>query len=235
MASHIYGMLNQYYYQGCNAGQQGMMAEANGNIPSAAQLYDQSIMLITNSVTLARQYGVFVPDPILFTLAFSHYCAARVKGLLGWTPAASGHLAQSLDTLNQAIAINPNLFQYHGLAGTVLVFQGNLPEAERAFRYALHLNPMDPWSQWMLGFIQAAQGNMAAANQYYTSAVQQSPRLPPIPNMAQQFGSPVPPGGGRATAESSDWLHTITEALKFANNLFQVVESFQNPTPQWPF
>src|ERR1017187_2952100 len=122
---NIYLVLNQQYMQACGAGQQAMMMEASGNGPAAAQLYEQAIAVLGNSMMVARQSGVFVPDSILYTFAYSHFSAARVEAAMSW-PLAPAHLAIALDALNQAIAVNPSVFQYHALAGAVLAAQGNL-------------------------------------------------------------------------------------------------------------
>jgi tetratricopeptide (TPR) repeat protein len=85
--------------------------------------------------------------------------------------------------LNQAIALNPQVGQYHVDVGTVLMALGNLPEAQRAFLTALQINPSDPWAQYMLALLNSAGGNMAAANQYYAAVRQMAPNLPQMPAM----------------------------------------------------
>src|ERR1039457_5081175 len=100
-APNIYFELNQQYMQACGAGQQAMMREAAGNGGAAAQLYEQAIALLGNSMMVAWQSGVFIPDSIQYAFAYSHFSAARVEAALGW-PQAPAHLAMALDALNRA-------------------------------------------------------------------------------------------------------------------------------------
>ena len=227
MTPNLYFNLNQQYMQGCSLGQQGMMMEMSGNIPLAGQLYDQALGFIGGSMVYARQSGIFVTDQILFTFGYFQFAAARAKAMMGFAPLAATHLAQSLDALNQAIAVNPNFFQYHAAAGTVLMAQGNVSWAIQAFQRALQLNPLDAWSQWMLASVHTYLGNPALANQYYAGACQAAPSLPAM----QQIMPQAPPPGGQASPKQHDWFEIINNALKFGNNLFQ---SFGNLQSQFP-
>ena len=213
--------LNQQYQQGCNLGQQGMVAESTGNVPMAIQLYDQSIAWIWGSIVQARQLGLFVPAHIPFALAVSHFAAARMKFAAGWLPASSAHLGAAIEALNQAITINPGVAQFHALAGNILAIQGNWPWAEQALQRAVQLNPNDAWSQWMLAWIHSAQGNMVAANQYYGSAVQGNPGMPGLPQtFAGLFGAQGGGGQGSQPHGVMDVLNTLKPFAELVNNVF---------------
>jgi tetratricopeptide (TPR) repeat protein len=219
---NIYFVLNQQYMQACGAGQQAMMMEASGNGPAAAQLYEQAIAVLGNSMMVARQSGVFVTDSILYTFAYSHFSAARVEAAMGW-PLAPAHLAIALDALNQAIAVNPSVFQYHALAGAVLAAQGNLPWAEQAFTRALQLNPADVWSSYMLSALYSAQGNVAMAGQHFATVQQVVPNLP----SPQQFLSqPAAPGMGTGPEhDQPDWLKKTSQILDILKTSTEVVNN----------
>jgi tetratricopeptide (TPR) repeat protein len=213
--------LNQQFQQGCFFGQQAMMAEQMGNLPGAAQGYDQAIALIGSSMTLAMQSGVPVPDNVLFIFSFSHFNAARVKHLAGWPQFASMHLSQAHQALNQAIAINPGFFQYHSAAGVLQLAEGNVAGAMASFQRAIQLNPMDSWSQWMLASLYSMQGNAVASNQVYHSAVGIQPNLPPPQQFVQQFQPPAGRAGSEGSGKSAkhDWFELINNALKFGNTV----------------
>jgi tetratricopeptide (TPR) repeat protein len=223
MNERLLAILNQQLMTGRTLGQQGMLAEMQGNYAGAAQSYDQAVAWIYQSVTTAHQSGVYVPDHIHFTFAFAHFSAARAKSLLGWAPMAWNHLNQSLAALNRAIAINPNVVQYHVAAGTVLMTLGNLPEAERAFNTVLQLNPSEPSSQYMLAVLNSARGNMAAANYYYVAVQQVAPNIPPMP----VFPHVKTPGQG------TDWMNTVNNACTMLNNVFKTIGNFQDLMQQF--
>ncbi|MEM8719779.1 MAG: hypothetical protein AAGE84_10780 [Cyanobacteria bacterium P01_G01_bin.39] len=174
--------INHYYQQGCILGQQAIQAEAWQNFPAAADLYDQAITQINYSINLAIQSGQFVPDYPYYASSFSYFRAALVKAALNFREVAQSYLTYALNLINQAIARNPNFFQYHSLAGEILLTQGNTIEAERAFLFAIQLNPMDARSNWMLGFLYSTRQQTAAANQYYQQAHRVEPNTPPIPS-----------------------------------------------------
>jgi tetratricopeptide (TPR) repeat protein len=223
MMGPILATLNQQLMTGRTLGQQGMFAEMQGNFAGAAQSYDQAIVWIYQSMTTAQQSGVYVPDHIHFTFAFAHFSAARAKGLLGWAPMAWTHLNQSLAALNQAVAINPNVVQYHVAAGTVLMTLGNLPEAERAFNVALQMSPSEPWSQYMLAVLNSARGNMAAANYYYAAVQQVAPNIPRMPV--------IPPSA--TPGQGTDWINTVNNAFTLLNNAFKTIGNFQDLMQQF--
>jgi|SRR5271166_214695 len=212
-------MAQYQFQQGMAFAQQAAMAEQMmGNLPVAAQGYDQAIAMIAGSMGTAAQSGVPVPDSVFFALACSHFNAARVKAALGWLQFAPMHLAEAHQALNRAIAINPNFFQYHSAAGTVLLAEGNAALATQAFLRAVQLNPMDSWSQWMLSSLYSLQGNPGVAQQYYAAAAQIQPNLPPPQQtLAQQQ---VPSGDNSGKASQKDWLALINNGLTLANTIF---------------
>src|SRR5262249_47338468 len=112
MMPNMQGALNQLFQQGCYFAQQAMMAEQMGNFAGAGQGYDQAIQSIGNSMVMANQYGMPVPDNVFFSFAYCHFNAARVKSMAGWAQFAPMHLAQAHEALNRAIAMNPNFGQY---------------------------------------------------------------------------------------------------------------------------
>lgn len=212
--------LNQQFQQGCYFAQQAMMAEQTGNLMAAGQCYDQAIATIANTMNMASQSGIPILDNVFFSFSVCHFNAARVKAVAGWPQAAPMHLGQALQALNQAIAINPNFFQYHSAAGVVLLAQGNIGEALKAFQRAVQLNPSDSWSQWMLASLYSAQGNTIASNQYYAAATQVQPNLPSPQQFMQQYQAPpMRQGGGTSNQGSHDWFEIINNALKFGNSV----------------
>jgi tetratricopeptide (TPR) repeat protein len=221
-APNIYFELNRQYMQACGVGQQAMMMEASGNGPAAAQLYEQAIAVLGNSMMLARQSGVFIPDSILYTSAYSHFSAARVEAAIGW-PQAPAHLAMALDALNQAIAVNPNVFQYHAMAGAVLAAQGNLPWAMQAFTRALQLNPADVWSGYMLSALYAAQGNVAMAGQHFANVQQVVPNLPSWQQFLPQSDTPGTAPGPEH--DHPDWLKKTGQILDILKTSTEVVNN----------
>jgi len=219
---NIYFLLNQQYMQACGVGQQAMMMEASGNGLAVAQLYEQAIAVLGNSMMMARQYGVFVPDSILYTFAYSHFSAARVEAAMCW-PQAPAHLAMALDALNQAIAANPNVCQYHALAGAVLASQGSLQWAVQAFTRALQLNPADVWSRYMLSALYSTQGNVAMAGQQFATVQQVVPNLPSpqqfLPQAAAPGGAPAPAAG------HANWLDTTGKVFDILKTFTEVVNN----------
>ena len=109
--------LNQQLSSGAALGQQGMMAEAQGNPGAAAQLYDNAIGWITQSMATAQQWGMLIPDGVHAALANAHACAARAKTAMGMPPAAWPHWNQAPFELNQAITQNSRFAPYHAAAG----------------------------------------------------------------------------------------------------------------------
>jgi tetratricopeptide (TPR) repeat protein len=214
MMNPAFAMVNQKFMAGCAMGQQGMNAEQGGNLNAAMQFYDQAIASIQQSMMLAQQSGIYIPDNVYFTVSFTHFSAARVKNVLGWGPVALNDLNQSLTALNQAISINPNIIQYHVSAGTILMTLGNLPEAERAFMTALRLNPSEPWSQYMLAFLNSARGNSAVANQYYYSLQKQVPNLPHPPSVSSKG--------------ETNWIKTTSDIADMLTKVFGAIGGFQN-------
>jgi tetratricopeptide (TPR) repeat protein len=228
--------LNQQFQQGSYFVQQAMMAEQMGNLPGAAQCYDQAIAMVGNSMTLAAQYGVPIPDNIFFSFSYCHFNAARVKSMAGWPQFAPMHLNQAHQALNNAIAINPGFFQYHSAAGVLLLAEGNVGGAIQSFQHAIQLNPMDSWSQWMLASLYSMQGNAMASNQVYRTAVQIQPDLPSPQQFVQQFQTPAarPGSDGSGKAGKHDWFEMINNALKLGNSiagLFQ--QGGSSDQPDW--
>jgi tetratricopeptide (TPR) repeat protein len=220
MMNPAFAMINQQFIAGCAMGQQGMNAEQGGNLSAAIQFYAQAIASIQQSMFLAQQSGVYIPDNVYFSASFAHFSAARVKNALGWGSVAWNDLNQSLTALNQAITLNSNVVQYHVFAGTVLMTLGNLLEAERAFMTALRLNPSEPWSQYMLAFLNSARGNTAAASHYYYSLQQKAPNLPQMPPITQPPNS-SPQG-------ETNWIKTTGEVADMLTKVFGAIGGFQN-------
>ncbi|GBF79682.1 tetratricopeptide repeat protein [Aphanothece sacrum] len=202
----IYYDYYYYYQQGCNLGQQAIQAEMTQNFPVAANLYAQTIEQIKHSISIARQVGQFVSGYVYYSLGFTYFRAALMQTTLGFQELAPNYLTDSLANVNQAIALNPNFFQYHSLAGEILLAQGNTVEAQKAFSFALQLNPMDAKSSWMLSFLYSARQQTAMANQYYQKAHQIQPDAPPIPsNLGKTSGS--------------NWLDIIVQVSTIIKNL----------------
>jgi tetratricopeptide (TPR) repeat protein len=222
--------LNQLFQQGLYFAQQAMMAEQMGNLPGAAQAYDQAIAGIGNSMSQARQCGVPVTDSVLFSYAYCHFNAARIKSMAGWSQFAPMHLGQAHQALAQAIAINPGCPQYHSAAGVLLLAEGNVTGAVQSFQRAVQMNPMDSWSQWMLSSLYSMQGNVMASNQSYAVAAQYNPALPSPQQFVQQYQTAPPPmpgsggaggGSGRDSGKATqhDWIEMINNALKLGNSI----------------
>jgi len=233
--------IGQQYMQGCGLAQQAMMLEVSGNWnpASAVQLYEQAATLIWGSMTQAQQWGLPVYAGAWFALGTVHFNAARVQTAMGWSAPASQHLAQALQCLNQAIAMQPGFVPFHSAAGTVLVAQGNLPEAQRAFETAVRLNPADVYSNYMLGVMHSVQGNGAAATQYYGVVQQQAPTLPP----PQQFQpAPAPAPGGQRANSAANWLDIINKIATTVKNVGDAANSISGlfghsqmfSQPAWP-
>ena len=232
--------LNQQFQQGCYFAQQAMMAEQMGNLPGAAQCYDQAIAMIGNSMGMAGQSGVPILDNVFFSYAFCHFNAARVKSTAGWPQFAPVHLSQAHQALSQAIALNPGFFQYHSAAGVLLLAEGNVAGAVQSFQRAVQLNPMDSWSQWMLASLYSVQGNAMASNQSYAAAAQIQPNLPSPQQFVQQHQGPPPLSGGGSSGKASqhDWIEMINNALKLGNSLagfFQQGGGSQDQQAGWGF
>ncbi len=228
MMPDVLGALNQQFQQGCFVAQQAAMAEQMGNVFAACQFYDQAIGLIANSAGMANQYGIPVTDNVFFSLAYCHFNAARLKAAAGWPQAVPAHLNLALQAVNQAMAINPNVFFYHSGAALILLAMSNLPAAVMEFQRAVQLNPADSWSQWMLSSLYTAQGNTMAANQYYNAAASAQPNLPPPQQFMQQQQSQQPSQG-----EKHDWFGLINSALKFGNSLMGMLDKGgQGQSPQ---
>ena len=56
MMEPISSTFNQQFLTGCNLGQQGNLVETAGNLPGAAQLYDQAIAWIRQPMVMAQQF-----------------------------------------------------------------------------------------------------------------------------------------------------------------------------------
>jgi len=217
--------LNQQFMSGAAMGQQGMMAEAQGNAMVAAQLYEQAIGWFQQSMGTAQQWGVFIPHGVHAALAHAHACAGRAKTALGQPPSAWPHWQQALFELNQALAQCPQFAPYHAAAGTVLMSMGNLQDAWRAFMNAQQLQPGEPMSQQMLAMMQQMM----------------PPAMPTMP----AWGSPQPPmgpaggnwwaGAGSGSAGPSagadqhpDWMKTVSNACSMLDQVFKTVGGFQD-------
>jgi tetratricopeptide (TPR) repeat protein len=230
--------LNQQLMSGYTLAQQGTAAESVGNAAGAAQLYDQAIQWIYQSMMTAMQWNVFIPDTVHASLANAHNCAARVKNQLGLQPVAWQHLNQSLMSLNQAIAQNPNVAGYHAAAGTIMMSMGNLPEAERAFSAAQRLAPSDPQSQQMLGMLQSMRAAMTPqAGMPPWGGAQQMPPMPfmgagPMPGMMpggmQGMSSGAAPGQSPQSSAPGDWMKTVNNVCSTLDSVFKTVGNFDN-------
>ncbi|HTT12100.1 MAG TPA: tetratricopeptide repeat protein [Burkholderiaceae bacterium] len=222
-------MLNQQLGQAIALGQQGMMAETAGNPQYAAQCYDQSIVLIQQSMMGAQQIGMPVPPHVHFALGQAHFCAARAKNAMGWAPLALGHLSYALGAINLAISAGPYVPDYHAFAGMVLLAQGNVAEAQRALTTALQLQPVNPPVQYLLSMVYAAQGNSAIAQQHYSAVQGMMPAGPPMPAPpAGIAGSPGRAWGASGAAAPTDWLKTIDQVLGAAQAVFKTIGGFND-------
>jgi hypothetical protein len=238
--------LNQQLMSGYTLAQQGVAAESMGNAVAAAQLFDQGIYCIQQSMMNAMQWGIFIPDAVHASLANAHSCAARVKSRLGMQPVAWQHLGYSLMSLNQAIAQNPNVAGYHAAAGALMMTMGNLPEAERAFATVQRLAPFDPQSQQMLAMLQSMRSSMMPPPGMPPWGG--APQNLPMPNMVgnpfmgggpMQGNNPMQgmnpwgmPGAAPQQAPSAsgagDWMKTVNNVCSMLDNVFKTVGNFEN-------
>jgi Tfp pilus assembly protein PilF len=208
-------MAEAQFQQGLSIAQQALMAEQSmGNLPAAAQGYDQAIGLMFNALNSVVQPS----DGALFNYAVCQFNAARVKVALGLGQFAPMHLGQAHEALAQAIGQNPGYFIYHSAMGMVLVGEGNASLAEQAFKRALQLNPSDSWSQWMLASLCATRGNGKSARTYYAAALQAQPDLPEPSGMS---------GGRRDKAEHANWMDVFVEGAKLLNNAYDAFSADQ--------
>ena len=223
----ISATLNQQMMSGAACGQQGMLAESQGNAMAAAQCYDQAIGWIQQSMLTAQQWGTFVPDGVFATLANAHASAARVKNLLGYPPMAWQHLSQALGCLNQAIAQNPRMAVYHSAAGTLLMSMNNLPDAWRAFSTVQQLQPGDPYSMQMLNMLQGMQSrapsppNWAGMQPMLGGAAMGAP---------QQFmpGMPGQPQPSPGSSDHTDWMKTVEKTCSMLDSIFKTAGGFND-------
>lgn len=215
-------VLNQQVNTGYQFGNQGLLAEMQGNYPTAASFYDQAVVWIAQSIMTAQQFMVPVPDAVYGALAFAHFAAARAKMFTGATPMAQMHLNQALMAINMATASNPNSLQHQITRGSVLMTQGKVSEAEAAFNQALRLNPKEPYAQYMLAVLNAARGNIALANSYYAAVHAVAPQLPQPQTVA-------PPSAYAALSSGTgagDWSSAVAECCKVLENVFHTVNVF---------
>lgn len=232
----ITATLNQQLMSGSAFGQQGMLAESQGNPMAAAQLYEQAIGWIQQSMATAQQWGMFIPDGVHAALANAHACAARAKTTLGQPPAAWPHWNQALFELNQAIRQNPEFAGYHAAAGMVLLSMGNLHDAWRAFATVQQLQPGEPMSQQMLMTLQnmrpvMPQGMPQGMPQPMPGWGAMQPQGVPgaaMPGM-QQPGA-WQPAGAQASAPPAhpDWMKTVGDACTMLDKVFKTVGGFQD-------
>jgi len=219
----ISATLNQQMMSGAACGQQGMLAESQGNAMAAAQCYDQAIGWIQQSMLTAQQWGTFVPDGVFAALANAHASAARVKNLLGYPPIAWQHLSQALGCLNQAIAQNPCMAVYHSAAGTLLMSMNNLPDARRAFSAVQQLQPGDPYSMQMLNLLQGMQARAPAPpNWVGMQPMAGSAAMGAAMGAAQPLTMGMP--GTQATSGSSDhadWMETVKKTCSMLDSVFK--------------
>jgi tetratricopeptide (TPR) repeat protein len=221
-------MLQQQFMQGCALAQQGMMVEASGNLPGAAQCYEQAAAILSTCIATAQQYQVPVDAQGWFSLSWCHFNTARTKTMLGWGVAAPGHLMQAHTALNTAINLNPMFAPFHAAMGVLLATEGQSALATQAFTRAIQLNPADAFSQYMLAILNQAQGNVAAGTQHYAAAQQYAPSLPP-PQQALQAHS-----GG---AKGFDWnalVSTTGEFFKAVNSVSSLFSSPQGASQGFP-
>ncbi len=183
-------------------------------------------MVLGGSMQAAQQYFIPTPESIYYSFAYLNFQAARVQMRMGFAPGAPNHLAQALWALNQAIAINPNYFQYHASAGTVLAAQGNLWWADQAFQRALQLNPNDQWSQYMLSSIRQSQGNYAQGKQIYNALQQSNPCAPAPIQMTNQPASPGQPHQGFTIGNATEIFKAISAFGDAFKSISGVMSSF---------
>ena len=89
-------LVQSQFQQGFSFIQQAMLVEQTmGNLPAAAQNYDQAIGMISSALGLAAQSGLPIQDNVFFCLACCHFHAARVKAAAGYPQFAPMHLAQA--------------------------------------------------------------------------------------------------------------------------------------------
>ena len=222
-------MLQQQFMQGCTLAQQGMMVEAGGNLPGAAQCYEQAAAILSTCIVEAQQYQIPVDPQGWFSLSWCHFNTARTQTMLGWGAAAPGHLMQAHNALNIAINMNPTFAPFHAAMGVLLATEGQAALATQAFSRAIQLNPADAFSQYMLALLNQVQGNVAAGTQHYAAAQQYAPTLPP-PQQALQAHD----GGGKGF----DWnglVSTAGELFKAVNSVSSLFSSPQgNPSQGFP-
>ena len=222
----INATLNQQFMSGSVAGQQGMMAEAQGNAMMAAQLYEQAIGCIQQSMATAHQWGVFVPHGVHAALAHAHACAGRAKTALGQQPYAWPHWQQALLELNQALAECPQFAPYHAAAGTVLMSMGNLQDAWRALMNAKQLQPGEAVSQQMLAMIQQMMPPAMAMPAMPGWGAASQPGMNPPGGTGWSGGAGH--GGSAGADQHPDWMKTVSNACSMLDQVFKTVGGFQD-------
>lgn len=228
----ITATLNQQLMSGAAFGQQGMLAESQGNPMGAAQLYEQAIGWIQQSMATAQQWGMFIPDGVHAALANAHACAARAKTALGQPPAAWPHWNQALFELNQAIMLNPGYAGYHAAAGMVLMSMGNLRDAWRAFSTVQQLQPGEPMSRQMLMTLQnmrpVMQPGMPQAIPGWGAMQPQGVPSGSMPAGPSPDAWQPPANQGGASGAHPDWMKTVGDACSMLDKVFKTVGGFQD-------
>ena len=207
--------LQQQLMTGMAYGQQGMLAEQQGNLMGAAQMYDQAAGVIRQSIANAQSWNVFVPDGVHAALAEACACEARVLNAVGNGAMAWQCLNLALAELNQAIALNPGAAPYHLGAGTLLMSMGNLPEAERAFSTAAQLAPQDPTAQSMVMTVRSLRGAVGAP-----MSVPQA--MPATPFAPVGTGAPAP---GAQPQGGANWANTIKDVCGALDAVFKTMNN----------
>jgi tetratricopeptide (TPR) repeat protein len=100
---------------------------------------------------------------------------AAIRADLGAALAASGRIAEAVQTLEQAIGDDPKLAQAHYLLGQIFCQQQNPAKAKTALIRAVELDPDNSNAQNDLGWLLLATGDIPMAIEHLEKAVQLNP------------------------------------------------------------
>src|SRR5207249_9035653 len=95
--------------------------------------------------------------------------------LLGVLCFQSGRLREGFELLMRAVAVAPNIAEFHNNLGVICQAIGNLPEAEKQFRIAIQLRPEYAEAMNNLGAMVGERGALEEAIDLTRRAVAQIP------------------------------------------------------------
>jgi arylsulfatase A-like enzyme/Flp pilus assembly protein TadD len=97
--------------------------------------------------------------------------------------ALQGHLDQALKEAEEAIKLQPNQAEYHGMLGSVYLLRKQMPEAERAYLRAIELNPRSAPALVNLAKVYTETGQLGKAR----ICLQQAMKLDPSQGAARRM------------------------------------------------